>query len=469
MTPDAILKKVCDSIDVLIESGKAYGGLFPSLLNLDTHRMLTELPPPIPGQRMGDRAFLGSNLMHDQQVLKIMYALDRDGYPEAADRYLRRFASHCTDTVTGLFPWGEHAYWHLEENRVGDSHRLAVPEKEPGTTLHDHLRQAPVWLWEKLYGFNARCVERFAEGLDYHYKDGEPREYIRHAHIERKERLERGPESTDFPRHGGFYILDWSFAHAKTKREDFLRQIGIMLDYWWPHRDPNGLLLSKTKCPQASARMHNANTPPQTVSLAASLLEAAELLDGSGRGPIELMRKRAGVYIEGFLSAPHDMDAGVFVSACRRQTNEVLSTTPVWGSVYGNWPLAYVALIALCIYRLTEDERLLNWADNAGRWYLKSPFPEGEPVPAMDAGLAVELLADLYDLTGDTDWLEQGFELAGTLISIYMNGDLIRGAAGVSWYESQMVPGDLLHGLARLALLALHGDECPLEPNYTAK
>ncbi len=469
MTPDAILKKVCDSIDVLIESGKAYGGLFPSLLNLDTHRMLTELPPPIPGQRMGDRAFLGSNLMHDQHVLKIMYALDRNGYPEAADRYLRRFATHCTDTVTGLFPWGEHAYWHLEEDRVGDSHRLAVPEKETGTTLHDHLRQAPVWLWEKLYGFNARCVERFAEGLDYHYKDGEPREYIRHAHVERKERLERGPESTDFPRHGGFYILDWSFAHVKTKREDFLRQIGIMLDYWWPRRDRTGLLLSKTRCPQTSARMHNANTPPQTVSLAASLLEAAELLDGSAGGLIDRMRKRAGVYIGGFLSAPHNPDAGVFVSACRRQTNDVLSTTPVWGSVYGNWPLAYVALIALCIYRLTKDERLLNWADNAGRWYLKSPFPDEVSIPAMDAGLAVELLADLYDLTGDPYWLERGLELAGTLISIYMDGDLIRGAAGVSWYESQMVPGDLLHGLARLALLARHGDECPLEPNYTAK
>ena len=97
-----------------------------------------------------------------------------------------RFATHCTDTVTGLFPWGEHAYWHLVEDRVGDSHRLALPDKEPGTTLHDHLRQAPVWLWEKLHEFNPRCVERFAEGLDYHYKDGEPREYIRHAHIERK-------------------------------------------------------------------------------------------------------------------------------------------------------------------------------------------------------------------------------------------------------------------------------------------
>ena len=111
----------------------------------------------------------------------------------------------------------------------------------------------------------------------------------------------------------------------------------------------------------------------------------------------------------------------------------------------------------------------MNWADHAGRWYLKTPFPEGVPVPAMDAGLAVELLADLYDLTGDSYWMERGLEMSESLISIYMDGDLIRGAAGISWYESQMVPGDLLHGLARLALLGLHGDECPLDANYTAK
>lgn len=469
MTPDAILSKVCDSIDVLVEAGKPCGGLFPSLLDLETHRMLTELPPPIHGQRMGDRAFLGSNLMHDQNLLKIMYALGRDGYRDAADGYLRRFATHCTGTVTGLFPWGEHAYWHLEEDRVGDSHRLALPNKAPGTTLHDHLHQAPVWLWKKLHAFNPSCVERFAEGLDYHYKDGEPREYIRHAHIERRERLERGPASSDFPRHGGFYILDWSFAYGKSQRADFLMQIETMMDYWWIHRDPAGLLLSTTRGPEAPAPMHNANTPAQTVSLAASLLEAAELLDGTQSELTDRMRKRAGVYTDGFLSAPHDPDAGVFVSACRRGTNEVLNTNPVWGSIYGNWPLAYVALIALCIFRRTEDERLLNWADGAARWHLRTPFPEGVPVPAMDAGLAIELLADLYDLTGDSDWLDRGMELARTLIPVYMDGDLVRGAAGIDWYESQMVPGDLLHGLARLALLAMRRDACPLTTNYTAK
>ena len=54
-------------------------------------------------------------------------------------------------------------------------------------------------------------------------------------------------------------------------------------------------------------------------------------------------------------------------------------------------------------------------------------------------------------------------------MGIYMDGDLVRGAAGIDWYESQMVPGDLLHGLTRLALLAGDRGNCPLAPNYTGK
>ena len=50
-----------------------------------------------------------------------------------------------------------------------------------------------------------------------------------------------------------------------------------------------------------------------------------------------------------------------------------------------------------------------------------------------------------------------------------MDRDLVRGAAGIDWYESQMVPGDLLHAMARLALLAMHRNACPLTTNYTAK
>ena len=60
ITSEAILKKVCKAIDILIDAGKKYKGLFPSLLDLNTHEMLTELSPAIEGQRNGDRAHPGN-------------------------------------------------------------------------------------------------------------------------------------------------------------------------------------------------------------------------------------------------------------------------------------------------------------------------------------------------------------------------------------------------------------------------
>ena len=352
---------------------------------------------------------------------------------------------------------------------MGDSHRLANPKKAVGTTIHDHLRQAPLWLWEKLYGFNPRCVERFAEGLDYHFKEGAPREYIRHAHIERKERLKRGPKSADFPRHGGFYILDWTFAYVKTGREDFLRQIEGMVDYWWPHRDEKGLLLIHTRCPREITIQYQVNTPPQTVSLAASLLEASRLLKDQHPELAERMRERARVYTGGFLAAPHDPQNGVCVLGCRRGTDEITRTCPIWGSIYGGWPASYTTLICLCIYRMTGDDALLRCAEGTGRNYIKEPMPDGVAAPAMDGGMGLELLADLYDLTGDSSWLEGGLGLAERLMTVYLDGDLPRGASGIDWYESQMGPGDLLHGLAGVALLATDRDNCPLAPNYTGR
>jgi hypothetical protein len=144
---------------------------------------------------------------------------------------------------------------------------------------------------------------------------------------------------------------------------------------------------------------------------------------------------------------------------------------PVWGSRYGIWPAAYVALTCLCIYRLTHDTRLLAWAAAAGRHYQQEPFPAGVQVPAMDAGLAVGLLADLYDLTAERRWLDGGLALAQSVVEAYWGDDaaLPRGAAGIDWYESQMGPSFLLHGLARIALLSLDRAACPLAPDYTAR
>ncbi len=45
-------------------------------------------------------------------------------------------------------------------------------------------------------------------------------------------------------------------------------------------------------------------------------------------------------------------------------------------------------------------------------------------------------------------------------MAIYMDGDLPRGASGIDWYESQMGPSFLLHGLARIALMVRDGRPC---------
>ena len=53
----------------------------------------------------------------------------------------------------------------------------------------------------------------FSTDMGRSWSEGEPLEYIRHATIERRQRAGRRARSCDFPRHGGFYIVDWAFAY----------------------------------------------------------------------------------------------------------------------------------------------------------------------------------------------------------------------------------------------------------------
>lgn len=474
MSGDAerLLDVVTPAIDALIEIGARYDGLFPSVIDRSTNEMMTDLPDAIGGQRDGDRSHLGSNLIHDEALLKTMYALaetdQRAAFAGAADHYLTRFATHCANTPTGILPWGEHAFWHLVEDRVGNSHDN---RQRPSPATHDHLRQAPLWLLKKLYEIRPESVVRFGEGLDGHWTEGVPEEYIRHAYIEEDRPYPRSDRSCDFPRHGGFYIFDWAFIYGKTGREDFVARIEKMLDYWWPRRDDNGLLLTESRSPKEAINFYGINAPGQTLSLGTSLHEAAPFVDTKLSDLAGKMRERGDAYIGGFFSAPHDYDQDLYVLSCKRDTGEVVGTSPIWGSVYGVWPASYIALICLCGYGITGDERLHEYAESVGKGYLQASFPGDVAVPAMDAGLAVGLLTDLFERTGDSVWLDGAQKMAQTIVEIYFEPGLAlpRGAAGIDWYESQMGPSFLIHGLVRTALLIRDGAPCALETDYTAR
>ena len=472
MPQKKMLNKVCRAIEILINAADKYEGLFPSILDRTTFEIPGSLPKNIKGQRNEDRAYPGNNLLHDEVLLRTMYDLSkplgRKDYSQAADKHLKRFATHCTNTVTGLFPWGEHSFWNLAKDEIGNSFPLAYPWWTD-LPFHDHLRPAPFWMWEKLYEYNPKCVERFSEGLDYHWRDGEPQEYCRHANIQIKIRPAREPRSCDFPRHGGFYIMDWSFAYTKTGRKDFLAQIHRMLDHWWEKRDENGMLLGESKSPKELTGWYGTNSPGQTMSLAMSLLETADFLKGTHPELSAIMQERGTVYANSFLSLPHDLEKGIYVSSARRDTNEALSTMSIWGSSYGSGTACSPAVLCLGLYRMTNSEGLFKWAEAVGRRYLSETVPDDMVIPAVDLGMAVGLMADLYDITGEKVWLYAGLKFARKLMEIYFDGDLPRGEASIDFYDAQMGTGFLLYGLARIAMLSESRENCPIGPDYTGR
>ena len=473
------LERVVGSIDAIVAAGEEHGGLFPSLLDARTCAMLTVLPPAIHGQRDGDRCLLGNNLIHDEPLLKAMYALaDIDGRAhlgDAADRYLDTYPRNCADTPSGLFGWGEHAFWHLVEHRVGSSREALAPNVAPGEAIHDHLRLAPPWLWRKLADIAPRCVQRFADGLDNHWTEISPREYIRHAYIEQTRHHPRAARSCDFPRHSGFYILDLAFAYSQQPRPATLGRIEDFLAYWWEKRDADDLLLIESRSPADASRFHLVNAPTQTFSLGVSLLEAADLLDEAQPELAARMRRYGLAYMDGFLAAPHDLSNRVYVSMCAREDGAIREQMDLWGSVYGMSSVASTALLCMRAWQFTEDARFLEWALAVGEAYAATPFAvaadasDAVAIPATDPGIALDLLVDLYAATSDVKWLAAAGGLAADLLPRYFRERIPSGAAGIDWYESQMGPAFLMHGLVRFALAAKYGPDVPMPANYTQR
>ena len=149
----------------------------------------------------------------------------------------------------------------------------------------------------------------------------------------------------------------------------------------------------------------------------------------------------------------HLPDERVFVNTCDLAEDEADRSAACWGSVYGSSAAGGPAVLCLRAFEATGDGRLLDWARSVADWYCETPFPDEIAVPAADAGMALELLAGLYEIDGGQHWRESGLKMADELAEIYCDAPLPRGAAGIDWYESQMLPGYLLHGMARVALM----------------
>ena len=302
--------------------------------------------------------------MHDIPLIRAFTFLSditgEDSYRSAVDAYLDYFCEHCPNPVTGLFPWGEHAYWHHYYDKpvaCGDS----LVERR---LVHDHLRQAPVWFWRMVGNRDSGIVVRFGEGLTGHLKDMESFDYSRHASIEEKKHSDG---LFHFPRHGGFYLVDWAMAHKYSGEGKFFDWMDRMVQFHAGNRSTvNGLIKMDGLSESWGGQM--VATLPQSVSLALAVYEVLEALDSDQA--LDSVRasswKRFGEDVVdsalGVLAAsdPHrtychyDFETGQGVDEQR--------ILPLWYTSYGVQSLTEFAVMLMGLYRYTGREGLLSFS-----------------------------------------------------------------------------------------------------------
>jgi hypothetical protein len=139
--------------------GEVHSPMFAGMLEIDTHEHPGGIIPSIPGQRWGDRPFWGGNFAHDRPLLEAMeYVSEYTGdpkYRQAAHDWLQFFLDNCTDTPTGLWPWGEHVYWDFYRD-AHSSDRLQ----------HEAEGSSPFTFWETAWTMNPRGGARTRRRAD---------------------------------------------------------------------------------------------------------------------------------------------------------------------------------------------------------------------------------------------------------------------------------------------------------------
>jgi hypothetical protein len=447
------------AVACLLQAADRHQGLWPSLLDRHMGQWPATHPAAIPGQREHDRAPRGCNLSHDIELIGALlwwsHITGERRHADAVDRCLTRFLARCTQTPTGLFAWGEHAYWDLDRDALGNSNANAGRTVSRGA-YHDHLREAPPWLWRNLWRRDPEAVTRFARGLRWHWKSGAlAHEYFRHAYMECPEiPLPHEVISRDFPRHGGFYLLDTAFVLSRRADEELERQASRWAGYWWPHRHETGLLPLQSRADR-DVDSERAYSVAQTVSLGVNMFDAAGLLQQAGLPLAATVREHARVFLEGCLQAPHRPESGVFAQAVERRSFRLLAPYVAWGTRYGE----AAALPGLVCWlpraaRHTGDERFAHLAWQAIHWAQTQPLPRDRPICARDLAQMLRAVIDLQALAPSAqgrDLIERWVALAHELY-LDLDAPLPRAAVGCDWYEAQLGSSDLLAALIHAEL-----------------
>jgi hypothetical protein len=347
-----------------------------------------------------------------------------------------------TSAATGLLPWGEHLSWNVvtdEPNWKGDD------------ALHEFFR--PWLLWDRCFEVAPNASRRFALGLwEHQIANHATGAFDRHAGF-----AKHAPhDGVDFPRHAGFYIRTWAVAYARTKDEQFLKAIEVLLTRFEQKRHPKtGLIEAHTGDTYAWV--------DSSLSLAIDCDGAAHLVPGA---LASRLREFAAREDEAFCSLAHEVrDKGGFgtvVDAATALPQE--EPTALWKARYGGHTTAQIGMMCVSRYENTGKVRYRELIHAAADAYMKSLPAETEDAWPVTFGQAISLQVAAWRSTANQEYLDRARALADVAVQKFFDqGALPRASLHSQHYETITGADTLALGLVELHLhiLAITAVRCP--------
>lgn len=390
--------------------------------------MYQMIPPP--GVRINDVSSLGNNLMHDVPLLETLLALSQatgDGrYAQVVEDLFAFYPKNCPYPGTGLFPWGEHAQWAFAGKRPWPNCVIdPFMFEATGAIIHEHLRFAPAWFWERMWASDSGAVLRFCRGLDRHLMNRDTFEHNRHAPLTEyawNELPYQGP-GKDFARHAGFFIFDCCFAWKKSGEVDLLDWARRKLGYHLRRRHPDGIVKGCIRTPAEEGE-------GQHDSLALSTWDAGQYMGEEtpeGREFLDMAKELFDARAKKMAAAPFDAGA--------------LDLAGVWRYGYGGAvPGEMGVRVPLQAWKRTGEQAFADVvAAVAERLADSPPPPDGLPVVAGAFLNNLDVPLAAYDVTGDKRHLARAQEVGRWALERLATTGLFVGAVNVEYFGERNI------------------------------
>jgi outer membrane protein assembly factor BamB len=362
-----------------------------------------------------------SNLLWDTENVRLFYALSKETgdprYAKAADEYLQYFLKHCVSRTTGLFAWGEHIAYNVQDDEIhGQRHELQ--------------HSAP--LWEEMWKFDPDAVRQEIEAVyRYHITDKRTMAFDRHANFWNG--LPERDQATIIG-YFGTYSEAFAYLYEKTADAKYLEWARKLLMAFQSKSNAEGLYSDNWTDRQQREQPEIFPTRP---NLAASMYHVFE--------------------------RTHDRrwldDGNRYLEACDRSFRSRHAAGD--DRVYGPVRMVDAALLG---YKVSGNPAYLDMANHAGAELLQREQPHAQMASTLADSM--DALRRLYEATHERRWLEGARKLGDYALRTFVHpSGLIRGTAIVDrpdYYDSIQGPGALALSLYRLGIV--DEDAAPVVP-----